>query len=192
MRSIGLLVLMVMPHLAQGQCENSEGDASSRAEGTPGSIIEASVERARAEAMNAELAAIQASSRGESEAVFFVDIFDGLMPIPNRFVPLARSPGQFNSRSIFGSPLESLVALSGTIQIGQLSSENQPPLSPPEGFKPCNESTQSLHGLTAVIWEFESFSHVYIHDDMEFIRITNENKQLWRAMIDSWNELPRN
>ena len=68
-RSIGLPVLMVMPHLAQDQCESSEGGASWRAEGTVGNSVETNDEHARAEAMNAELAAIRASIRGESDDV---------------------------------------------------------------------------------------------------------------------------
>lgn len=196
MRSISLLVLIVVPHLVHAQCENDEDNTPSRAEGVVGTVIEAIVEttidKARTEAIDAELAAIRASGHGESESVFFIDIFDGYMPIPNRFVPFASSPGQFNSRSIFSSPVGSLIALSGTIQIGRFNAENQPPSIPPDGFQLCSESTHSLYGLTVVMWEFETFSQVHIHDDVEFIRITDDNKQLWRAMIDSWNELPRN
>jgi len=88
LRSMSVLVLMAVTNLAHAQCENSESNALSAAE--------ALLNRSQTEAINTELAAIRAASRGESNSVFFIDIFGGLMPIPNRFVPFARSPGEFH------------------------------------------------------------------------------------------------
>jgi hypothetical protein len=186
---------MLGPHLAHGQCGNDDDNAASRTEGEPGTaiaaIVETNFDRARAAAIDDELAAIRASSRGESDSVFFIDIFGGLMPIPDRFVPFARSPGEFHSRSVFGDPVESLFSLSGSIGIGPIDAGSESPVSPPDGFEPCSESTLSQYGLTVVVWEFERFSQVHIQDEREFIVITDNNKQLWRAMLDAWNELPR-
>jgi hypothetical protein len=132
-----------------------------------------------------EARAVRDVLSGAANSVFFIDIFGGMMPVPNRFVPFAREPDSFNDRSadLILRGID-LLEQSGSIHVGLRRDLNLKL----EGFDSilCKETMLYRHGLEVVIREFSTFSQVLIYDEEEYITITGSNPYLWEAMIDVW------
>jgi hypothetical protein len=142
---------------------------------------------------NEQLGAIEARAvrdvvKGNSVGVFFVDIFNGLMPIPTRFVQFAREPGSWTARP--GRLRKSGIDgpnLDGSIHVGLRSSLDLG-LGDFEAMV-SDRQTLDRYGLNIVKREFRNFSQVVIYNEKELIVITGSNPLLWEAMLDVWFEL---
>lgn len=134
--------------------------------------------------------------KGDSARVFFVNVFGGPWPIPNRFEVVRNesdtaelilaSPNNIAT----GSP-ECFYNLLGHISIGTYKKEVGPRR---EGFNSRHHisiQTSESGGLVVQIskWKPKARPHrliisVLIHNKDQFIKITDQDPQLWKTMLE--------
>jgi hypothetical protein len=132
-----------------------------------------------------EITAVEAGSKGD---VYFVSIFNGLIPLPTRYTMLARtqSPVEFNSMVRVPAMQQELI---GTITMGQCGDWS----NDIENSRTAKLiSTESIHGLTVKSYaaanksNVES-SYVLITDGRECLSINDTDTSLWKAMLEFYN-----
>ncbi len=192
---VGLSVLASCASAVQAQCDyRSSLEPLESIEGlTPEQIQELRVLREafatafergdeRNEALSREEnQRIRAVVDGNTEQIFFLRIFDGFMPVPNRYV--VTSPGTL--RAMSRRP-EDVDGLPGNISFGPRSELPQFSEEDPE---PCATTEFTRYGLNVEIRDYRGVRWVALYDDSEYLRIADLNLSLWEAMLDVWYEL---
>lgn len=115
------------------------------------------------------------------------------MPLPARYV-LIVGPApvlEFNSRS-----LNTLISPIGYVRAGPLQAYIDKYRQQYKGRKTVDVKPGTGGGLKITIIDppanfpaLTSFKTVLIHDDRQFLLITDENQELWKAMLETYDEL---
>jgi len=151
-----------------------------------------------------EIFEIQSSSIHKHEQVFFIRIFDDAFPIPSRYELTSYSNASDKVR--FTSPLfiknnpeyslKQAAIFSGTIEVGKYSNEIDP-INNISKSSLLHVGSNTVNGLKIDSFVLkDSYSPnsghpkmVFIHDGKEYIRITDSNPGLWRALMDLFNKI---
>lgn len=117
--------------------------------------------------------------------VFNVALFQGQIPVPNRFlVVMAGSGGgiEFNSLNLEGP--------TGVIRVGRFEYFQS---KYADKYKNLAKRELDKYGLKVVIFEpphdvprLAGIQTVVIHDSNQFLLITDQNPRLWEAMLDAY------
>ena len=124
---------------------------------------------------------IRAVVDGDTEQIFFLRIFDGFMPVPNRYV--VNGPGTL--RAMSRRP-EDALGLTGSMHFGPRS---ELPQFSDEDPEPCAQAEFTRHGLNVEVRDYRGVRWVVLYDDSEYLSIVDFNHDLWEAMLDVWYEL---
>jgi hypothetical protein len=134
---------------------------------------------------------IRAVLDGNTEQVFFLEIFGGHMPVPNRFV--ATGAGVFGTTwgGVLPSPDspgpdELAPELDGNIRFGSRSELSLPSQ---EAGDLCEAVVSTRHGLNVETCDARCVMWAVVYDDNEFLSIMDNNHTLWESMLDVWYEL---
>lgn len=136
---------------------------------------------------------IRAVVDGSTNRVFFIDVFGGYMPVPNRFA--VRGDGELRSTATgvhrgartAESP-EELSVLNGAIRFGprsdlELPSDDEDQAS---GIELCGKAAFARYGLNVQIRDYPNSRWASIYNDEQFLSVMDTNRGLWEAMLDVW------
>lgn len=147
----------------------------------------ASCSQSDPERFDVELHEVRDARSGQGN-VYFVRLFDGLVPVPKRYVLIGRASGvhELNSFDLPGAHS----SVSGVIRLGSLDNyeavrksysadrfkvtETSRGRVVVERLVPIGEKGRSGSGIT----------HVIVRGDKEFLLVADENGRLWEAMLD--------
>lgn len=157
-------------------------------------------------AMKEELEQIKESVPGSTKGVFFIDIFDGLMPVPDRYKILinreTRYPLRFFSPVQLDESLKSSPGTYGEISIGSYKkylkrNKADEKVAGKSLLKKTKMFKYGLHILTFAltkdikdVGKAGQIIGVVIHNGKTYISIEDQNKLLWRAMLKTFSETP--
>jgi hypothetical protein len=136
-----------------------------------------------------EIANIEAADHVGADGIFFIRIFNGLIPIPNRFV--------INHVTLDGIiELHSMILgttpqIPGSITVGPYDKFASRYSNRLTKLKHTDSILSGLHVSVydtpkGVPIQAEEDKTIVIHDDKQFILILDQNKDLWNAMLKAY------
>ena len=134
-------------------------------------------------------------THGVVKRLFFIHIFNGLWPVPDRYQVYSygkdgislQSP--YDIRNILNSNCPEKIV--GYITFGQYDKSEH---SIDDKLLPHDSVTMEHDGLFTIEIHRVSFrertlGYVLIHDDTQYIKIVDENQNLWRAMLSTFETI---
>ena len=146
-----------------------------------------------------EIKNIQNSSIKKHGNLFFIELFGGAFPIPSRF----EITNYINNKLILESPIHlwnnpthTLIEgnnFTGGIEVGRYIKKDNPKYRTIESRIKLIKS-KNVKNLSISIYKeklnrsasLNDFYMVYIHDQKEYIRITDKNIYLWEALVNTF------
>jgi hypothetical protein len=126
--------------------------------------------------------------QNSSNSYFFMNIFDGLLPIPSRFV-LILNPDEIGLSS-FADRLSD--GLAGSISFGFFEDKKSYIVSL-ETNKTFKIERLTYKGFNVIKRSFKKETdvqvfpdQVFIHDDDHYLVVTDQNNNLWEFMLDNF------
>ncbi len=129
---------------------------------------------------------LSSSINGDISKIFFIKIFDRLVPIPNRYVLKINETGRHVFKSMVGETIGRELLI-GTIQAGVVVKDNEP------GFRVKYEEYDLLYdsygGVGVKVFkrksDLDAIKEILIIDEAEYLIVLDQNHELWKYMIDA-------
>ena len=129
---------------------------------------------------------LSSSMNGDVSRIFFISIFDRLIPIPNRYVLKINETGRHVFKSMAGEAIGRALLI-GTIEAGKVANSDE------TGFRIKHEEYELLYknydGMGVNVYKRKSdqdaIKEILISDGGEYLIILDQNHELWKSMIDA-------
>lgn len=134
-------------------------------------------------------------AHGIVNGVFFMRVFNGLWPIPDRYQVYGyehesislHSPYDMTNMLGIDCPIKTVGFISfGNYGVYKRIYDEKPNLHDQVTVEQIGRYTLELHHVSFVK---RKLNYVLIHDDSEYIKITDENQNLWRVMFDTFKKI---
>ncbi len=136
---------------------------------------------------------LASSINGDISRVFFVKIFDRLVPVPNRFVLIANESGRHVFRSMAGETIGRALLI-GAIEAGIVAKDNE------VGFRIKRTEYELLYndyeGMKINIYIYKPrdnpspIKRILVSNGNEYLIISDQNSELWKDMLKATREFP--
>ena len=126
------------------------------------------------------------SINGDVSRIFFVKIFDRLIPVPNRYVLKVNETGRHVFKSMTGETIGRALLI-GTIEAGMVAKGGE------TGFRIKQEEYELLYdnydGMGVKVFkrksDLDAIKEILISDGVEYLVILDQDHELWKYMIDA-------